>query len=165
MKKWVKIPYYERYEINKRGDVRNTKTRKILKHTPMPKTFYPTVCLKNERGYNRVYVHRLLALTFIDNPDPLSYNHVGFKDVDSKSIDLSNLYWTDRYGIAAGRLKRDRYARGSKHPMTSLTEEEVKQIREIYQSGRLNQTELAKKYKVDPSAIYFIVNNITWKHV
>jgi len=46
-----------------------------------------------------------------------------------------------------------------------LTAEQVKEIRLYYELGKMNKSELARKYGVYHSNIISIVNNKTWKHI
>ena len=39
--------------------------------------------------------HRLIALTWVPNPDPVKYKIVGHKDNDKANLAADNLYWTD----------------------------------------------------------------------
>ena len=40
-------------------------------------------------------LHRILAITFIENPKPEEYDVVGHKDNDKTNYNLENLYWTN----------------------------------------------------------------------
>jgi hypothetical protein len=48
-----------------------------------------------------------------------------------------------------------------------LSEEQVREIREIYVPGKrgFSLSALGKKYNVNMNTIWFIVKGITWKHV
>jgi hypothetical protein len=61
----------------------------------------------------------------------------------------------------ADRDNRGRTARGTKHGMAKLNNHKIREIRK----SDLTNTELAKRYKVDRSAIYHVRNGSTWKHV
>jgi len=54
--------------------------------------------------------------------------------------------------------------KGSKSPVSKLTELEVCEIRELYSKKDVSQLSLAKKFKVCQATIYYIVKNITWNN-
>lgn len=62
------------------------------------------------------------------------------------------------------RHEKGRDAKGEKSGAAKLTEEKVKEIRELYKNG-YTQTQLSNLYDVKTSAISSIVLRKTWKHV
>lgn len=81
------IPYFNDYLVNQNGVVINKKTRKRLSHNDNG-CGYLQVQFKNKRNY---YVHRLVAATFIQNPDNKPYvDHV---DGNKKNNSVDNLRW------------------------------------------------------------------------
>lgn len=68
------------------------------------------------------------------------------------------------------RAERGRSATGSRSGAhiyygSELTDDIVREIRNLYSSGELNQPKLAKKFGVHQTCISSIVLNKTWKHV
>lgn len=56
---------------------------------------YVYVGITCKDGINRSRrLHRLLAIAFIENPNPEEYNVVGHLDNNKSNYDLKNLYWT-----------------------------------------------------------------------
>lgn len=55
--------------------------------------------------------------------------------------------------------------RGEGHYHTNLTEEQVRDIRARYASGRLSQRVLGAEYGLTKHAIHLIVKRTNWKHV
>lgn len=94
--KWGLIPNTNgRYLISKTGTVINIQTGSELKHTKMTgdgNNTYEYVTIKFvDKPYVGIGVHRLLAMTFIPNPDNLPcVDHI---DDDPSNNDLSNLHW------------------------------------------------------------------------
>jgi hypothetical protein len=84
------IKGFENYLINKDGEIfsKFTKT-KITSHKD--KNGYYRIRLVNEHGRKSVFIHRLLAMTFIPNPENKPcVNHI---DCNKSNNDLSNLEW------------------------------------------------------------------------
>lgn len=54
---------------------------------------------------------------------------------------------------------------GEKNRQAKLTESKVIDIRKCYQTGKISQSQLAKKYNVYQSTIGSIVNRKTWTHI
>ena len=88
---WKKVPVegYERYSISSRGQVRNDKTKRIMKIYLSDREYY---CIQLS-GENKKHfrVHRLVALAFIPNPNEYPYvNHI---DGDKENNCIENLEW------------------------------------------------------------------------
>lgn len=97
------IPGYEgRYGISVKGEVYSYLSHKFLK-TPVGKRGYENVNLIDSNGVTHLKcVHRLVALTFIPNPDNLpQINHI---DGDKTNNHVCNLEWCS----AAHNLKHAR---------------------------------------------------------
>lgn len=54
--------------------------------------------------------------------------------------------------------------RGESHPRAKLTNEQVRQIRELYKQG-FSTNVIARNYKVSKWNIEEIVKNKTWTHI
>ena len=87
------IPGASCYFINQQGEVKNCKGRTILPHKH--NLGYLRVGLKREAGRQlKKYVHVLVALTFIENPNNLP--QVNHKDGNKKNNCVENLEWVSQ---------------------------------------------------------------------
>lgn len=87
---WKTIYNFPNYEISSFGNIRNKTTNYILK--PNLKSGYYGVSIRNNEGKNIcMKIHRLVALSFIPNPEnKYTVNH---KDHNKVNNNLSNLEW------------------------------------------------------------------------
>lgn len=101
MEQWETIKGYENYQISTLGNVKNIISGSLLKPQNNGKG-YQHVCLydKNHKG-KLIMVHRLVAQTFIPNPNNLP--QVNHKDENKKNNCVDNLEWCDsNYNINYG---------------------------------------------------------------
>ena len=164
---WMKAKGYEDYlEVSNLGRVRSI-DRTIIrsdgkKHTHMGKLKKLT---KNPKGYLRVsvldrqknlkkgpLVHRLVAQTFIPNPE--NKPEVNHKDGNKSNCSVHNLEWNTssentQHAIDTGLMN------------TKLTKDDVLFIRK----SNLKQKELAEMFNVNQSNISLIKNRINWKNI
>ena len=86
---WKEIDSFPLYEASTHGNIRNKKTKKILKSSII-KT-YKYICLYNNNKKCTVSVHRLIATTFLTNID--NKPTVNHKDHNPSNNNITNLEW------------------------------------------------------------------------
>ncbi len=108
-------------------------------------------------------VHRLVAESFIPNPDnKKEVNHI---DRKRDNNNVSNLEWVDRKENVRHSMKFYIAARtGSKNGRARLKEEDVLDIREKYKNGTPVYI-LAKEFNVGWSTVNNIILRNTWKQI
>ncbi len=129
---------------------------------------YPTVCLRKNGKSKWMYVHRLVAESFIPNPEGKEdVNHI---DRDVTNSRLENLEWATtsenlKHSAANGVIFNPNPRKGSQVPYAKLTEAIVIEIRGQYASGKYTQRQLAAIHGVTQPLIGYIVNRKIWKHI
>ena len=88
--KWTIVPTYPDYELTKSGKLRNKNTGLLFKDTPDNDGYVYNVIKTNNKNL-KVSRHRLMAKTFLQNPNDLpTVNH---KDLNKSNNSIDNLEW------------------------------------------------------------------------
>lgn len=166
---WKPIEGYEgHYSISNHGRVMSHKEyagvpNRILK-IKITKYGYRmvdfTMGTGNRKGFR---VNRLVALHFIPNPEnKRCVNHI---DSNRENDHVSNLNWMTHQENSNHAVENQSFPRGEEHFRTKFGENEVRQIRLKYSTGKYTCIELSKEYGVNESSIGKIANGVTWGHV
>lgn len=105
------IKEYPLYSVSTEGRIRKNSNRKILNPTQKPTGYMQVNLFMSDGRRKKEYVHRLVALTFIPNPNHLpEVNHI---DRVRDNNNVTNLEWvTRRENIAKSTRPRSVYVRG-----------------------------------------------------
>lgn len=76
----------------------------------------------------------------------------------------NTLIWAERRYCKTCTDEKNRIARSKRPPLTSLTDDDVREIRSLARSG-IRQPSIAEQFRVTQSAVSLIVSGRTWKHV
>lgn len=142
---WKVIENYPRYEISDFGEVRVTKNNKLLKKSVDARGYYK-VTLVNDYERKTVFVHRLVAMAFVSNPNNLSQvNHI---DEDKQNNNSDNLEWCDvtyncNYGTRNQRIS-------DAHKNKTFSAEHMQKLSES-QRGEKNSM-YGRRYEDSPRA-------------
>jgi DNA-binding transcriptional regulator YiaG len=175
---WKSIKEYDGiYEVSNYGRIKRKAKRSFCKewartHKPCDTLLSPTIIAsyckvflskKNSRKY--VAVHRLVAESFIANPN----NHpvVNHKDGDKLNNVSTNLEWITQSDNAkhSNQTGLTTILRGSQIGNSKLSEQDIKDIREIWSKGRVSQYKLAELFGMSQCHISDIVNHKRWAHI
>lgn len=92
-RRWFKpIPGWPDYWINRKGWVYSSKRGIFLKWFVNIK-FYPRVALYSDGQRGQFFVHRLVAIVWVENPDPKNKIEVNHNDWNVSNPHALNLSW------------------------------------------------------------------------
>lgn len=154
--KWDTIKGYDdMYWISTSGRIWSAYRGMIMKPIKHPHTGYWKIRLKNpETGkFDTKYLHRLVAETFIPNPeDKPEVNH---NDGNKENCSVWNLCWMTRE-------ENMRHAQMNGLGNVKLKPLEVQSIYYLAHASDINQEEIARMYGVSRTVISSIKNRDTW---
>lgn len=174
IEQWKCIKGYDNYEISNYGIIRNINSGKILSQSM--RNNYQRVglfCSPKQKSFD---VHRLVAEHFLPYPSSellLAASKTKLKKVIVNHIDgdktnnrVDNLEWTTysgnvKHSYVVGRDTSN----GEQHYNAKLTEEDVLQIRSLYNGARGIYTELSQQFNVSDTTIKSIIDRKSWKHI
>lgn len=149
--------YSWRFEVSNTGKIRNKSNKhEYLLHKGG--IGYLQICTSIDGVRKNIKAHKAVAETFIENPFNKPFvNHI---DGNKLNNNVSNLEWVTRqentiHAKEHGLLEGQRQF-GIKNPRCKLTDEQVMQIRELYQHGSSIRY-LAKTFNVSERHIHDIV--------
>jgi len=161
---YTDIPGFPNYKISKCGKVMSLFKNRVLSSSIMKGNGYLASPLsKDGKSLSRL-IHRLLAITFIPNPENKPcVNHI---DGNKLNNSLDNLEWctyyeNNRHALDTGLRPT---TKGTQTWTCKLKEEDVLEIRRLYESG-IKRRFLAKQFLVSRDNISSIVSRESWKHI
>jgi len=189
----VTMDYYAKYqkELNVEGEIwrfiegfddkyQVSNLGRVKSLIPWSKTHTTERILRqgNLHGYYRVElylnkkkisygVHRLVGQAFIPNPNNLPYiNHKNGRPSENY---VENLEWVTpqqniQHAFRTGLYDLEK-RKGEKNSQSKLTEEKVREIRQIYDGKENSYKTLGIKYGVSNTLIKYVVKKMYWKHV
>jgi len=124
---------------------------------------YQYVTLSDQDGRIKGYrVHRLVLEAFV-GPCPEGMEARHFPDRNPANNNLNNLSWSTHKANQHDKKAQGTLVVGSRIHTSRFDEGDIKRIRTL--SLTLNQTQIARLFKVHPSSISDIMTGKSWKHV
>lgn len=122
---------------------------------------YLKVTLSKNCKCKRFYLHRLVALQFIENPDNLP--QINHKDGNKLNNEVSNLEWCTKETNQNHAVRTGLIQRGADRPSAKLTENQVLEIYKL--KGVLKAQDIADKYGVSKNTICCILRGSKWSYL
>jgi hypothetical protein len=181
MEIWKDIPGFEgNYQASNFGNLKSlsrnvisqgsagykyyiVKRERILKPSKESNGYFQCGLQIRNNKQRRFLVHRLVAETFIVNPNEKEFvNHINGIKTDNR---VENLEWVTKsenhkHAYALGLMDN----KGDNHPSNKLTSEDILEIRELVKGGATVYS-LKNKYPVGYSSLKGIVRGKTWTHL
>ena len=143
MEDFVVIPNFPDYYINRNGDVLSKikyKEGRLLKPN-LNNCGYYYVCLYKDKKRKQMKIHRLLALTFLDNPN--NFNCVDHIDRDKTNNKLENLRWVTHMTNCQNRKRQKNNKIGHKNINLDVNK---RNNTELYQVKIIRNGKIHRKY-------------------
>lgn len=134
------LEYIGKYEANKLGQIRNSKSKKMKKYSTKGRK-YPMINLGSPKtgDFKSELVHKLLAILFLVNDDPKNKTQIDHIDRKKSNFSLNNLRWVtpeennkNRKELSRERLHFRIYTEDlvfiEEKPYSNWTSNEVKNI-------------------------------------
>lgn len=128
---------------------------------------YLSVTVGTTKQRTTIRVHRIVAMLFVDGRTDEN-NEVNHIDYDRTNPRADNLEWTSHKDNVAYSVNNGRHSGkqlGTKNVKAILSEEDVLDIRMLFDNGLYTQKELAEAYEVGWSTIHNICFRLTWTHL
>jgi hypothetical protein len=157
----------QEYEITKEGRIfslthnwRGYGRREMIQHLNADGYAYVRLTLSGMRKNHMVHI--LVAETFLGKRPPC--HQVRHLDGIKTHNNVENLAWGTAKENADDRERHGKTIKGEKCKGAKLSRENVNSIRDQAKTG-LTGVEIAKTYKVTPSAICALLKGRSWNHV
>lgn len=105
---WKTIPEFDKYEASRFGEIRNKRTKILLKQKERPNGYMSLTLVVDAKldTQKTSLIHRLISSTFLENEN--NYPTVNHIDFDKKNNHVSNLEWAS-YAQQAEHKKQQQY--------------------------------------------------------
>lgn len=151
------------YSVTEDGQVWSHRSNKFLKQGLCKAGYFQVVLSKD--GTKSKLVHLLVLDAYVgDKP-------TGYYGCHNDGNKFNNHYSNLRYDTPSNN-QHDRKAHGTayenkgiRNGTSKLTEEQVREIRELYATGQYTQVEIGKAYGIGGDSICRIVNLKRWSHI
>jgi predicted XRE-type DNA-binding protein len=109
------------------------------------------------------YVHRLVALTWIENPDNLrEVDHINGNRYDNT---VDNLRWVSPSTNMKSAYDNFQQKHGEHSCKAKLTTNQMFEIRDLYKNKQLSQEAIGKIYGISQSQVGNITRGVRWKRI
>lgn len=174
---WKDIKHYpgirnDMYQISNLGRVREKYTKRIKKLCPSEKGYLRTAFIDENGDRSIKKIHRIVAVHFVPNDDPVNKVEVDHKDCKKTNNRADNLEWVTHYENIQRAKKNGliKPPKGVDHYRTYLTEEQVEYICKLLVKEKsavrvYRKLRTDKAFRVTKYTIWNIWRKQTWRHV
>jgi hypothetical protein len=161
---WRTIPEYPVYEVSNYGQVKNTRTGRILRPSTLMQGYH-RISLYNAQTKQKIQrpIHTLVARAFIgDRPQGLQCCHL---DGNKNNNSVKNLIYATPQVNSDHKYIHGAVRFGESSPNSKLTSEDVHEMRRLRREERTSIRRLASIYGVGQSTTHRIVTGKSWQHL
>lgn len=158
---WKPVVGHWPYLISNHGRIKSNSGE--IKKIRKDRNGYQSVALYNRGSVKYVGVHRLVAKSFISNPEGKAY--VNHKDFDKTNNKVENLEWTTPIENNLHARKNGRYPINEDHPRSKLTLEAVREMKNKKTRSPQAVKEYSERFAVSEACIRDVLWNRRWKNV
>lgn len=151
---WKIISEFPKYEVSNLGNVRNFKTKHILKPRLNKQNGYLVINLMKDGKKHTKTLHRLVAITFLENLNNLpEVNHI---DGNKRNNKMNNLEWCTRSYNKKHCYKMNlrKSPKSRKH-----SDSQIKEIRRLYKRG-VKFNHLRKIYNIGSNTLSMYLSGL-----
>jgi len=158
------------YQISNFGNVKSLRRLKKFKKG-IARVFkgsintkgYPTVCIYVNGEFKTTRIHRLVAKSFIPNPENKpEVNHI---DGVKTNNNVFNLEWVTGSENVLHAYKNNLMSSETNRRCAKINKKEVVEIRDLYKNKIFKVAELSYLYELSIGGIYNITSNKVWKNI
>lgn len=116
----------------------------------------------HEDKYKTISTNRLSWMIHFGDPGSLFVCH---SCDNRKCVNPDHLWLGTNADNMADKIRKGRLSRGRDLSQTKLSEESVREIRRLYNSGEFLQREIAEKFSVSRENIGCVLRGVSWSYV
>ena len=151
---------YDYYMIGSAGQIWNRREQRLMSLSPAANS-YLAANLSGEFGPKTTMVHRLVAMAFVPNPDPINRIVVNHIDGNKFNNDYRNLEWVTAkeniaHAIRTGLMDPSKCAK--------YTEDERNMVRNLLAEHKYSCKEISEMTGVSKSVVSHIRYGESWKN-
>lgn len=155
------------YEVSNTALVRRIKggeRTRFMRELPGSKTShgYRNITLTRNGKCTKYYIHRLVALSFIPNPE--NKPQINHKDGNGLNNDITNLEWVTSRENLIHRSRVLKKEIGEAHHAATLKNSAISKVRALVLLGSMPSV-IARQLSVSRAVIKSIKSGRTWSHV
>jgi len=154
-----KVDGFENYSVTRLGQVWSHNRNLWLRPGKSGKGYFQVVLHKDGKPHAK-FVHRLVGLAYIENPD--NKPDINHKDGNRLNNHFTNLEWVTKSENTQHAYDMGLMKRGEDHNMAKLSQVQVDYIRQQYATGNYTYKRISKVFNVSTSQIAHIVKRNKW---